>query len=146
MYVDGTVGGGGHAAALCRRSGGACRLVCFDMDEEAIAEAAGRLEGACRACTFVHANMRHLARELGARGMDPITGLLLDLGVSFHQVDDPGRGFSYRFDAPLDARMDRRSGRTAADVVNGMSEEALEDIVRMFGEERHARRIARRIV
>ena len=146
VYVDGTLGGGGHAEAICRRLAGAGRLVCFDMDEDAIRSARGRLESFRDRVTFVHSNFVGLSAELRALRIDAIAGLLLDLGVSSYQLDAPSRGFSFRTDEPLDMRMDRRGATTAGTLVNNSDEKTLGELIRTFGEERNYKRIARRIV
>jgi 16S rRNA (cytosine1402-N4)-methyltransferase len=145
-YVDGTVGAGGHAEELCRqlREGGRC--ICFDADDEALQRARVRLASFCGQTVFVHANVRRLREELLSRGIARIHGLLLDLGVSSHQIDDPQRGFSFRGDEQLDMRMDRRLALTARDAVNTLSAEELAGILWRYGEERKARPLARAIV
>jgi 16S rRNA (cytosine1402-N4)-methyltransferase len=145
-YVDGTVGGGGHAGELCRLLHPEGRCVCFDADDEALQRARVRLSAFSGQTLFVHANVRRLREELQARGISAIHGLLLDLGVSSHQIDDPGRGFSFRGDEQLDMRMDRRLGSTARDVVNTQTAEELAGILWRYGEERKARSLARAIV
>ena len=146
VVVDGTTGGGGHAAKICERLAPAGTLVCFDADEEALAESKKRLSSCVGRVTFVHANFRNLKAELHGLGIDTIDGLLLDLGVSSYQLDEGSRGFSYRADEPLDMRMDRRQSRSARDLVNTYTQEQLADVIWRFGEERASRRIASRIV
>jgi len=146
IYVDGTVGGGGHAEEICRRLSEGGTLVCFDVDADAIARATQRLQGAVPRVRFIHANVRLIGTELRALGIDRIRGVLLDLGVSSSQIDEGPRGFSFRSDDPLDMRMDRRQSLTAREIVNGYPEAALTDLILKYGEEHHARRIARRIV
>lgn len=145
LVVDGTTGGGGHAEKICDRLSPEGRLVCFDADIDALIEAKTRLARHLGRVTFVHSNFRNLTTELQARGIGAIDGLLLDLGVSSHQLDEGSRGFSYRADEPLDMRMDRRQLRTARDVVNTYARERLADILWQYGEERASRRIASRI-
>ncbi len=144
-YVDGTLGGAGHSSEICRRLNGNGRLIGFDQDEDAIAAASARLEGFNDRVTVIRSNFCNMAEELTKRGIHKADGILLDLGVSSHQLDEAERGFSYRFDAPLDMRMDRSGGRTAADVVNTYDEERLFHVIKEYGEERFAGRIARSI-
>lgn len=146
LYVDGTAGGGGHAEAICRRLQGKGRLVCFDVDDDAIQTTSRRLATFTGRVTFVRANFGNLKGELAAIGRGAINGLLLDLGVSSHQLDDATKGFSFRGDERIDMRMDRRQQLTGWDVVNMYEEERLADILWKYGEERNARRIARAIV
>ena len=142
IYVDGTLGGGGHASAICSQLRGEGRLFGFDADEDAIAAASERLSQYADRVTVIRSNFGRMAEELAQRGVAGVDGILLDLGVSSHQLDDPARGFSYRADAPLDMRMDQSAELTAADVVNTFGEEELYGIIRDYGEERFARRIA----
>lgn len=146
VYVDGTVGGGGHAVELCRRLGSAARVLCFDADEDALNAARPALAFAGERVSFIHANVRTLKQELATRGIAEISGLLLDLGVSSYQLDEQSKGFSFREDGPLDMRMDRRKPLSAWHVVNGYEEEGLANVLWAYGEERQSRRIARRIV
>ena len=144
-YVDGTVGGGGHSSGICERLSGSGHLVAVDRDTEALAAAEKRLEPYTCEKTFVHANYSDIkAIEAAAKGK--VSGILLDLGVSSYQLDNPERGFSYMNDAPLDMRMDASDRLTAYEVVNGYSEEELARIIKDYGEERWARRIAEFIV
>lgn len=144
-YVDGTLGGAGHSSEICRHLNGNGRLIGFDQDEDAIAAASARLEEFNDRVTVIRSNFCNMAEELTKRGIHKADGILLDLGVSSHQLDEAERGFSYRFDAPLDMRMDRSGGRTAADVVNTYDEERLFHVIKEYGEERFAGRIARSI-
>lgn len=146
IYVDGTVGAGGHAAALCSRLGPGGQLICFDADADAIGIAMERLTGRCATLLFVHQNFNRLREELFSRDITSITGLLLDLGVSSMQLDDGAKGFSFRSDNRLDMRMDRRQQRSAVDVLNTSDELELHRILKTYGEERNAGRIARAIV
>ena len=146
VYVDGTVGGGGHAEAICRQLSGTGRLICFDADADAIRHAADHLAQFADRVTLIHANVRALTGEMARRGIERIRGLLLDLGVSSFQIDEGSRGFSYRTDDALDMRMDRRQPRTAEDILNILPETDLADVLYRYGEERKARRIARRIL
>jgi 16S rRNA (cytosine1402-N4)-methyltransferase len=144
-YVDGTLGGGGHAERVCRLLSANGRLLCFDLDEDAIRFASRRLARFGDRVAFVRANFREMKTELRRMGLDRVGGVLLDLGVSSFQLDEGPRGFSFRSDEELDMRMDRRQQLTARDVVNGYPVEALADILFRYGEERLSRRIARRI-
>ncbi|HSL23014.1 MAG TPA: 16S rRNA (cytosine(1402)-N(4))-methyltransferase RsmH [Vicinamibacterales bacterium] len=143
-FVDCTAGLGGHARALLE--GGASRLIAFDRDEEALTIAADRLAPFADRATLLHADYRELAPRLRALGIDAVDGVLADLGVSSMQLEGEGRGFSFRRDEPLDMRMDRSRGPTAADLLRDAEEQELADVIFRFGEERHSRRIARAIV
>ncbi len=142
FYVDGTVGLGGHAAELLRRSAPGGRLLGVDRDAETLARAGERLAEFGPRARLVHADWRDLPALLGDERPH---GVLLDLGVSSAQLDMPERGFSFRGDGPLDMRMDRSRGATAADVVNRLPEDELADLIYRYGEERASRRIARAI-
>ena len=147
VLVDATLGRAGHARALLEACPGLL-LVGVDADEAAIEAAAGLLAPFAGRVTLVHARYDEIpailaaATEAGTIGPDSVRGLLFDLGVSSPQLDDPGRGFAYAQDAPLDMRMDRTAGRTAADIVNGYPAAELARVLRDYGEERFARRIA----
>ncbi len=147
IYVDGTLGGGGHSAEIAARLTEQGRLIGIDQDADAIHAAGERLQAYGDRVTIVrdnYSNIRQILTELGIRQVD---GILLDLGVSSFQLDTPERGFTYRSeDAPLDMRMDDRQRLTAEDVVNTYSEADLKRILRDYGEERYAANIARRIV
>lgn len=143
VFVDGTVGLGGHAESLLRASPDV-QLIGIDRDREALARAAERLAGFGPRVRLVQANFHQLMATLAGLGVRAIAGFLADLGVSSLQLETPGRGFSFRFDGPLDMRMGL-SETTAADLVNQASEGELATIFRDYGEERHARRIARAI-
>ncbi len=143
LFVDATVGLGGHAEALLRRAPEA-RVLGLDRDPQALALAARRLEPFADRVRLEHAVFDRLEAVLAGLGIDRVAGVLADLGVSSMQLDVPERGFSFRFDGPLDMRMGI-ADLTAADLVNRSSEEELEKIFREYGEERHARRIARAI-
>ena len=145
IYVDGTVGLGGHAEALLREEP-AITLVGIDLDPEALSFAAERLSDFGNRVHLIHGNYRDLARHLIAIGIQKIAGFSLDLGVSSLQFDEARRGFSFRRDGPLDMRMDPTWGETAAQFVNTASEDALSEILLRYGEERFAKRIARTIV
>ncbi len=146
VYVDGTLGGGGHAEAICRQLGAGGRLICFDADADAILFASNRLAAFTQRATFVHSNFRNIGAELDALGIEQIDGLLLDLGVSSFQIDEEAKGFSFRGDEKIDMRMDQRQLLSGWNVVNEYAEEKLAEVIWKFGEERNSRRIARRIV
>jgi 16S rRNA (cytosine1402-N4)-methyltransferase len=145
-YIDGTLGGGGHAAAILEASAPDGRLLGIDADPAALAAGAARLASLDERTVLAHGNFRDLAQLARANGFEPADGILLDLGVSSHQLDTPERGFSFMADAPLDMRMDPTSGETAADLVNELPESELADLIYHYGEERGSRRIARAIV
>ena len=145
IYLDGTLGRAGHSREIARRLTTG-RLICVDRDDAALEAAKTRLADWMDRVTLVHRNfdqVNEIVRELGIPGVD---GMLFDLGVSSPQLDDGSRGFSYMADAPLDMRMDRSEGLTAADVVNGWSQEELKRILYQYGEERYAPQIASAIV
>jgi len=144
LFVDSTVGLGGHARAMLEA--GATRLLGLDRDPRALDIAAHALTPWQDRVELVHADYRELPAVLAARGIDGIDGVLADLGVSSMQFDAPGRGFSFRRDEPLDMRMDQTSGPTAAQLVADVDESDLADVIYRYGEERFSRRIARRIV
>ena len=141
IYVDVTFGGGGHSREILRHLGPQGRLFGFDQDEDAERNIVDD-----ERFTFVRSNFRYLRNWMRYYGVEQIDGLLADLGVSSHHFDDETRGFSFRFDAPLDMRMNKRSGMTAADILNDYSEEQLADIFYLYGELKNARRIAATIV
>ena len=141
VYVDVTFGGGGHSREILSRLGAQGHLYSFDQDEDAEQNIVSD-----ERFTFVRSNFRYLKNWMRYYGIEEIDGLLADLGVSSHHFDDETRGFSFRFDAPLDMRMNKRSGMTAADIVNNYSEEQLSDIFYIYGELKNARRIAAAIV
>ena len=142
VYVDGTVGGGGHAALVLDASAPDGRLFGFDRDRNALGAAGARLAPYGERVTLIHSNFSGMAAALARYGITAVDGVLLDLGVSSHQLDAAERGFSFQQDAPLDMRMDRDGGETAADLVNDLSVEELTRIIRDYGEERWAKRIA----
>ncbi len=144
LFVDCTVGLGGHARAIL--SGGATRLIGLDRDPTALAIAAESLARWPDRVELVHSDYRELPSVLGARGVDSIDGALADLGVSSMQFDTEGRGFSFRRDEPLDMRMDQTGGPTVADLLANVGEEDLANVIFRYGEERLSRRIARVIV
>lgn len=140
VYVDATFGGGGHARAILRQLGANGRLLAFDQDEEAEAQAPED-----ERLLFARANFRYLSRFLRLYGLEEVDGVLADLGVSFHQFDEGSRGFSYRYDAPLDMRMNTGASLTAETVVNTYAPEALQQVLGQYGEVRNARTVAQRI-
>ena len=145
-FVDGTLGGGGHAEAVLERLPEGGRLYGIDRDSAAIEAASLRLTRFGEAFTAIRGNFFDMKRLLAGQGVMEADGILLDLGVSSHQLDTPERGFSYHEDAPLDMRMDPSAPLSAYDVVNGYPAEALARIIREYGEERYAMRVADAIV
>jgi 16S rRNA (cytosine1402-N4)-methyltransferase len=141
VYVDVTFGGGGHSREILARLGGRGRLYGFDQD----ADAERNIVNDCR-FTFVRSNFRYLKQWMRYYRVDGIDGLLADLGVSSHHFDDESRGFSFRYDSPLDMRMNKRAGLTAAEVVNEYTEEQLADVFYLYGELKNARRLASTLV
>ena len=145
VYVDGTLGLGGHSLEIAKRLEGG-RLICIDRDETAIARASGRLAAYRERITFVHGNFSDTAAILDSLGIEGADGMLFDLGVSSPQLDESERGFSYMKDAPLDMRMDASAALTAYTVVNTWDGNALNRILWDYGEERYARRITAAIL
>lgn len=141
IYIDATFGGGGHSSEILRRLGPNGRLYSFDQDIDA---AANKIDDA--RLIFVLSNFRYVCNWMRYFEVSQVDGILADLGVSSHHFDDASRGFSFRFESPLDMRMNTRAGLTAADVVNDYSEEQLTDILRLYGELKQARRVAAAIV
>ena len=151
VFVDVTFGGGGHSREILSRLGNDGQLYSFDQDADAEANASVRREDGVMLAgderwTFVRSNFRYLKNWMRYYGCDGVDGILADLGVSSHHFDDESRGFSFRFDSPLDMRMNKRGGITAADVVNDYDEERLADIIYLYGELKQSRRIAKEIV
>ncbi len=146
IYVDGTLGGAGHARQICQRLGDRGRFVGIDQDEEAIAVSTERLREFGEKVSIIKSNYAQMKQVLQDLGIDKADGILLDLGVSSYQLDNAERGFSYMADAPLDMRMDREQTVSARDIVNTYPETELFRIIREYGEERYARSIARNIV
>ncbi len=146
VYLDGTLGGGGHAFAILRNSAPDGRLIGIDADGDALQEARNRLAPFGDRAVLVKGNFADMKKTLTGINIETVDGILLDLGVSSHQLDTAERGFSFTLDAVLDMRMNRSRGPSAYDLVNTLSREALEEILRKFGEERRAGRIARAIV
>ena len=144
IFVDCTVGLGGHARMVLEH--GAGRLIGIDRDPDALALAGAALEGFGDRVTLVHADYREIGAVLDAQGVQDVAGVVADLGVSSMQLDREGRGFSFRRDEPLDMRMDRTQGETAADLIDRADERELADVIYQFGEERRSRQVARAIV
>ena len=142
IYVDVTFGGGGHSREILRRLPEGAHLYSFDQD----ADAERNIGAPDKKFTFVRSNFRYLKNWMRYYGVDHIDGLLADLGVSSHHFDDAERGFSFRFDAPLDMRMNKRAGQTAADILNNYDEARLADIFYIYGEMKNSRRIASALV
>ena len=145
IFVDGTLGGGGHAEAVLSRLPESGRLIGIDRDWEAVHAAGDRLSAFGGRFTALHGNFFDMRALLNGIGVTAVDGILLDLGVSSHQLDTHERGFSYKSEAPLDMRMDQQASLSARDVVNTYSEEALARVIWTYGEERFSRRIAERI-
>jgi 16S rRNA (cytosine1402-N4)-methyltransferase len=145
-FLDGTVGGGGHARLILEATSPDGRLIGLDRDQAALRKTAQVLAPFGKRVILRHANFAAAAQVLQELGIDGLDGMLFDLGVSSHQLDETGRGFSFRGDAPLDMRMDPTTGPTAADIINSVDADELVRIFREYGEERYARRIAREIV
>lgn len=143
LFFDGTLGGGGHSEALLQEG---ARVVSMDQDANAIRHASKRLSAFGDRFCALHGNFRHFPEILAETGVTGFDGMIVDLGVSSHQLDEPARGFSFQHDGPLDLRMDGRAARSAADIVNMEDADEIERILREYGEEPQARRIARAIV
>ena len=146
VYVDATLGGGGHAYEVCRRLGSKGRFIGIDQDADAIKAAGERLKGFGEKVTIIRSNYRDMKPQLQNIGVDKVDGIVIDLGVSSYQLDTAERGFSYRVDAPLDMRMDQRQKMTARDIVNEYSESELYRVIRDYGEDKFAKNIAKHIV
>ena len=146
IYVDGTLGGGGHAYDVCRRLGEKGSIVGIDQDAAAIEAASARLKDFGEKVTIVRSNYCDMKSKLHELGIDKVDGIVLDLGVSSYQLDTAERGFSYREDAPLDMRMDTRQKMTARDIVNDYTEADLYRVIRDYGEDKFAKNIAKHIV
>ncbi len=146
VYADGTLGGGGHAAAICRKLGANGRFIGIDQDEFAIGAASERLKEFGDKVSIFKSNYRYMKQVLLQNDMEKVDGILLDLGVSSYQLDAKERGFSYMEDACLDMRMDTAQGVTAGGIINHYSEEELFCVIKTYGEEKYARNIARNIV
>lgn len=146
IYVDGTLGGGGHSYEIAKRLTDGGRLIGIDQDEDAIRAAKERLSEFADRVTIVRDNYCNMPKVLDELGISKVDGILLDIGVSSYQLDEAERGFTYKQDAPLDMRMDQRQEMTAKDIVNGYSEEDLYRIIRDYGEDKFAKNIAKHIV
>ncbi|MBO5165568.1 MAG: 16S rRNA (cytosine(1402)-N(4))-methyltransferase RsmH [Lachnospiraceae bacterium] len=146
IYVDGTLGGGGHALEVVKKLADKGRFYGIDQDDAAISAAGERLAAYQDKITLIRSNYCHMQTVLKERGVEKVDGIVLDLGVSSYQLDTEERGFSYRFDTELDMRMDRRQSLTAKDIVNGYAEMELFRIIRDYGEDQFAKNIAKHIV
>ncbi|MBQ9609136.1 MAG: 16S rRNA (cytosine(1402)-N(4))-methyltransferase RsmH [Lachnospiraceae bacterium] len=146
IYVDGTLGGGGHSLEILKKLGDKGRLIGIDQDSDAIAYASERLEAFKNKTNFVHSNYCNIKSILSELGIDKVDGILLDLGVSSYQLDNAKRGFTYREDVPLDMRMNQENTETARDIVNNYSEHELYRVIRDYGEDKFAKNIAKHIV
>ena len=146
IYVDGTLGGGGHSFQILKRLGDGGRLIGIDQDEDALKAAGERPAIFEDKVTTVRSNYCHMKQVLHDLGIEKVSGIVLDLGVSSYQLDEPERGFTYREDVPLDMRMDRRNPKTAKNIVNEYSEMELFRIIRDYGEDKFAKNIAKHIV
>ena len=146
IYVDGTLGGGGHSYAVCQQLSAKGSLIGIDQDEAAIKAAGDRLKEFGEKVTIIRSNYCNMKKELQKMGITSVDGIILDLGVSSYQLDNKERGFTYREDVPLDMRMDQRNPRTARDIVNTYSEKELYRIIRDYGEDKFAKNIAKHIV
>ena len=146
IYVDGTLGGGGHSFQILKKLGDGGRLIGIDQDEDALKAAGERLAIFGDKVTTVRSNYCHMKQVLHDLGIEKVSGIVLDLGVSSYQLDEPERGFTYREDVPLDMRMDRRNPKTAKNIVNEYSEMELFRIIRDFVEDKFAKNIAKHIV
>lgn len=146
IYVDGTTGGGGHALQVVKHLSDKGRFFGIDQDDAAIAAATERLADYAEKITLIRSNYCQMKEVLSEYGVEKVDGIVLDLGVSSYQLDTEERGFSYRFDTPLDMRMDRRQSLTAKDIVNGYPERELYRIIRDYGEDQFAKNIAKHIV
>ena len=146
IYVDGTLGGAGHALEVCKLLSATGRLIGIDQDDAAIQAASERLRDYQDRTMIIRSNYCHMVPELKKRGINSVDGIVLDLGVSSYQLDHAERGFTYREDVPLDMRMDQRQKMTARDIVNDYSESELYRVIRDYGEDRFAKNIAKHIV
>lgn len=146
IYLDGTLGGGGHACEVAKQLAEGGRLIGIDQDEDAIAAAGKRLSPYRERVTLVRDNYVNAPQVLNGLGISKVDGILLDLGVSSYQLDNEERGFTYRYDTALDMRMDRRQALSAKDIINSYSEAELYRIIRDYGEEKFAKNIAKHIV
>lgn len=145
IYIDGTLGGGGHAFEVCKQLGENGRFVGIDQDDAALLAAEGRLKEFADKVTIIKSNYCDIRQVLKELGISKVNGIVLDLGVSSYQLDNTQRGFSYMSDAPLDMRMDQSQTKTAKDIVNNYSERDLYRIIRDYGEDKFAKNIAKHI-
>ncbi len=145
-YIDGTLGSGGHAEGVLRAAGSGARLLGIDRDQEALVRSEVRLKGWSDQCVLAHGDFRHMAEIARENGFSTVDGILMDVGVSSDQLATAGRGFSFMADGPLDMRMDASQGQTAAQLLAEIDEGSLSRVIRDFGEDHAARRIARAIV
>lgn len=146
VYMDGTLGGGGHACEVCKRLGDSGRFYGIDQDEVAVEAAGKRLEEFGEKVTIIRNNYCNAKEVLREKGVNSVDGIVLDLGVSSYQLDTVDRGFTYKYDTPLDMRMDQRQELTAKDIVNDYDEQSLYRVIRDFGEDQFAKNIAKHIV
>lgn len=146
IYVDATCGGAGHASMILKQLNEKGKLYCFDKDEEALEVAKERLSAINNNFVLIHNDFSKLKESLSSYGVDHIDGIIFDIGVSSYQFDTPERGFSYKFDARLDMRMDRSQSLSAYEVINSYPEDRLSEIFYKYGEEKYAKRIARAII
>lgn len=146
IYLDGTLGGGGHSCHIASKLGGSGRLIGIDQDDAAISAAKLRLKPYEERVTLIRDNYRNARHALKQLGIEQVDGIVLDLGVSSYQLDHAERGFSYKYDTALDMRMDLRQPLTAADIVNGYTETELYHVIKDYGEEQFAKNIAKHIV
>jgi 16S rRNA (cytosine1402-N4)-methyltransferase len=144
-YIDGTLGGGGHALGILEVAGSTCELLGLDRDPGALEQAGARLKAFGGRVHLRQASFAEMALQASALGWTRVDGILLDLGLSSMQVEDPSRGFSFRFDGPLDMRFDQAQSLTAAEIVNGWSEDELAELLREYGEQPRAGRVAQAI-
>ncbi len=145
IYVDGTLGGAGHALEICKQLSATGRFIGIDQDEAAIVAAGNRLSAYEKQVTIIRSNYCDMVQELNKRDITGVDGILLDLGVSSYQLDTAERGFTYRYDAPLDMRMDQRQEQTAGTIVNAYTEAELYRVIREYSEEQFAKNIAKHI-
>lgn len=143
IYVDGTLGSGGHSEEIGKRISVSGRLICFDRDIDAVMISGDRLKFLGNRVTIVNSNFADIGEVLPRLNIEKVQGILLDLGLSSYQLGGSGRGFSFNRDEPLDMRMDQRDSVTAGDLVNELSQKEIEKIIRVYGEERHARLISK---
>ena len=145
IYVDGTLGGAGHALEICKQLSATGRFIGIDQDEAAIVAAGNRISAYEKQVTIIRSNYCDMVQELNKRDITGVDGILLDLGVSSYQLDTAERGFTYRYDAPLDMRMDQRQEQTAGTIVNAYTEAELYRVIREYSEEQFAKNIAKHI-